>query len=89
MYHKDSSFRELCPIIFVRGFRTRIRKKHRTGAGWPVMKVGVPLVVPIHVVLMVCRWESGRHWLRASSAVLRCFDVWSIERVALNRGAWG
>lgn len=35
--------------MFVRGIRTRIRKKHRTGAGWPMMKVGVQLVVPIHV----------------------------------------
>ena len=84
---KTLHFRRLFSILLVSGISTRMRRKYRIDAGWPMMINGCWTgCTPTHVdVSRSAISNQNNHWLRDWNVVLCCFDARSIGMIATIR----
>lgn len=71
-------------MILVSGIRTKIRRKYKIDASWPIMMNGCSTGwPPIHVRMRRSATKTQkRHWLIGRNIMLRCLDVWSMGMIA-------
>ena len=77
---KTLHFRRLFSMMPITSINTRLRKKYKIDASFPMMLKGCSTgCPPIHVsVNRSATSTQYRHWLRGRNVMLCCLDMWSI-----------